>query len=275
MVSRLSGKGGSAPGYLAYDGSALRSLSGITSRRPFTLLGVLLAILVIVAFVLVALNASASNSSPQQTVVFASRALQPRVPIPADALGTKLISVPATYPRVYFDTVAAVQGMVPLVNISEGQAITANDVARPDQAVGPQSEYLPIPSGYVALTIPTSEQQGVADYIQAGDYISVIATVSSAGRVASKTIFTQLHVIKVGTQTSQTGASATSLTVVVTQCQAEVITWFLAYAALKYSLQSYKDYKPGEQAPDPKCPSVGDAQGVTLKTIQTAFPTLF
>src|SRR5262249_11583358 len=127
----------------------------------------------------------------------------------------------------------------------QGQAITTNDVAKPSQALGSQSEYLAIPSGYVALTIPTSEQQGVADYIQSGDYISVIATVSTAGKVASKTIFTQLHVIKVGTQTSQAGATATSLTVVLTQCQAEVITWFLTYAALKYTLESYKDYKPG------------------------------
>jgi Flp pilus assembly protein CpaB len=253
----------------------LRTFSTITSRRPFTLLGVLLAVLVIVAFVLVALNASASNSSPQQTVVFATRALQPRIPITANDLSTRQITVPATYPKVYFTNTAAVQGMVPLVNIGEGQAITTNEVAQPNEALGPKSEYLAIPTGYVALTIPTSEQQGVADYIQPGDYISVIATVSSAGKVSTKTIFIQLHVIKVGTLTSQTGASATSLTVVVTQCQAEIITWFLTYAALKYSLESYKDYQPGEQSPDPKCPSVGSAQGVTLKTVQAAYPSLF
>jgi pilus assembly protein CpaB len=236
---------------------------------------VLLAVLVIVAFVLVALNASSSNSSPQQTVVFATRALQPRVPITADALSTKAISVPETYPKVYFSTVSSVQGMVPLVSIGEGQAITSNEVARPNEVAGSQSEYLPIPPGYVALTIPTSEQQGVADYIQPGDYISVIATVSTAGKVAAKTIFIQLHVIKVGTLTSTSGASATSLTVVVTQCQAEIITWFLTYAALKYTLESYKDYQPGEQSPDPRCPSVGAAQGVTLKTIQASYPGLF
>jgi Flp pilus assembly protein CpaB len=153
--------------------------------------------------------------------------------------------------------------------------VSANDVAKPNQALGSQSEYLPIPKGYVALTIPTSEQQGVADYIQPGDYISVIATVTSGGRVAVKTIFTQLHVIKVGTQSSSSSSSASSLTVVVTQCQAEIITWFLTYAALKYSLESYQDYAPGSQGPDPKCPSVGDAKGVTLQVIQANYPTLF
>jgi len=253
----------------------LRTLSAITSRRPFTLLGILLALLVIVAFVLVALNASQSGASPQQTVVVATKDLLPRIPITADALATRAIPVPATYPKVFFTSIQDVQGMVPLVTIQSGQAVVANDVAKPNQALGSQSEYLPIPKGYVALTIPTSEQQGVADYIQPGDYISVIATVSTAGKVAAKTIFTQLHVIKVGMQGSTANSGATSLTVLVTQCQAEIITWFLTYAALKYTLESYRDYQPGEQAPDPKCPSVGDAKGVTLQVIMANYPGLF
>ena len=78
-----------------------------------------------------------------------------------------------------------VQGTV-LVAIASGQVIIANN-RQAELALGPVSEYLRIPKGYVALTIPTSEQQGVADYIQPGDYISVIATVSSAGRVAEDT----------------------------------------------------------------------------------------
>jgi Flp pilus assembly protein CpaB len=252
----------------------LRTFSAITSRRPFTLLGILLALLVIIAFVLVALNASQSNASPQQTVVVASTDLQPRIPITAANLTTRSLAIPTTYPKVYFTKIQDVEGMVPLVAILSGELVSSNDVTKPNQALGSQSEYLPIPKGYVALTIPTSEQQGVADYIQPGDYISVIATVSSAGKVATKTIFTQLHVIKVGTQ-GTSGTNVSSLTVVVTQCEAEVITWFLTYAALKYSLESYQDYAPGNQPPDPKCPGVGDAKGVTLQVIQAAYPTLF
>jgi Flp pilus assembly protein CpaB len=239
------------------------------------LLGILLALLVIVAFVLVALNASQSGASPQQAVVVAVKDLQPRIPITADSLMVKSIPVPGTYPRVFFDRIQDVAGMVPLVAISQGEAITSNTVAKPSQALGSQSEYLPIPTGYVALTIPTSEQQGVADYIQPGDYISVIATVTASGKVGTKTIFTQLHVIKVGTPGSNGTISANSLTVVVTQCEAEIITWFLAYAALKYSLESYHDYSPGDQAPDPNCKSIEDAHGVTLAFIQAHYPTLF
>jgi Flp pilus assembly protein CpaB len=253
-------------------------LSGLTFRRPFTLLGILLALLVIGAFVLVALNAGTASSSPQLTVVVTTKDLPPRTAIDAGSIQLQTIPVPPTYPKVYFTKKEDVVGMIPLVTIPSGVAVTANDVARPNQALGAQSEYLPIPSGYVAITIPTSEQQGVANYINPNDYISVIATVSAGGKVASKTIFTNLHVIRVGMQsnTAGTSTSASSLTVVVTECQAEVITWFLTYASLKYSLQSFKDYlQPGTQQPDPKCPTVGDAKGVTLQFMQTTYPGLF
>jgi Flp pilus assembly protein CpaB len=254
-------------------------MTGLTFRRPFTILGILLALVVIGAFVLVALNAGAASNSPQIEVVVATKELTPRVAIDKGSLELKSVPVATGYPKEYFFTKKDdVQGMIPLVPIHAGQAVIANDVAKPNQALGAQAEYLPIPSGYVAITIPTSEQQGVANYIAPNDYISVIATVSAGGKVASKTIFTNLHVIRVGPQSTTAGAasSASSLTVVVTECQAEVITWFLTYASLKYSLQSFKDYlQPGVQQPDPKCPTVGDAKGVTLQFMQITYPGLF
>jgi pilus assembly protein CpaB len=256
------------------------TLSGITSRRPFTLLGIVLALLVIAAFVLVALNAGTGSTVPTRDVVVAMKDLQPRIPIDGASLAVKAIPVARDYPAVFFTKVEEVAGMVPLVTIANGTAVTSNDVTKPNQALGAQSEFLPIPQGYVALTIPTSEEQGVAGYIQPDDYISVIATVSQpGGKVASMTVFTNLHVIKVGLQGSSSGpssATATSLTVVVTECQAEYITWFLTYASLKYVLESYHDYQPaGAQAPDPNCKDVSQAKGVTKEAVMTAFPRLF
>jgi Flp pilus assembly protein CpaB len=252
-------------------------LTGLTSRRPFTLLGIVLALLVIAAFVLVALNSGQGSTSPTRNVVVATKDLQPRLPIDAASLSVVALPVPSDYPQVYFSLIADVQGMVPLIPIPSGKAITSNEVAKPSQAFGPQSAYLPIPAGYVALTIPTSEQQGVAGYIQPDDYISVIALVATSGKVADKTIFTNVHVIRVGMQADATTSSpnANSMTVVVSQCQAEVMTWFLTYASLKYTLESYHDYQPGAQSADPACPSVTSAKGVTLQTIQAAYPTLF
>ncbi len=249
----------------------------ITSRRPFTILGIVLALLVIAAFVLVAINASTGSTGPTQNVVVATQDLAPRIPIPAGSL--EIMSLPAAgLPSTVFTKIDDAKGMIPLVTIVKGQAVSSNLVAKPGQSFGVQSEFLPIPSGYVALTIPTSEQQGVAGYVQPGDYISVIATVTTGAKVATKTVFTNIHVIRVGQDTAGaagTAATATSLTIVVTQCQAEYITWFLSYASLKYTLESYQDYGTPAQAKDPNCQSVTDAKGVTLQLVQKAFPSLF
>ena len=255
------------------------SLGGLTSRRPFTLLGIVLALLVIAAFVLVAINASNGSGGQTQNVVVASSDLSPRIPINAGSLEIKAIPVAPGYPSVFFTKIDDVKGMIPLVSIVSGQAITSNMVAKPNQPLNSTSEFLPIPSGYVALTIPTSEQQGVAGNIQPDDYISVIATVTTGFKVATKTVFVNLHVIRVGMDTgsggSGTAATASSLTIVVTECQAEYITWFLTYASLKYTLESYQDYLQGEPAKDPTCPSVSSATGVTLQMVQKAYPSLF
>ena len=71
--------------------------SGLTSRRPFTLLGILLALLVIAAFVLVAINASAGQGTSMQSVVIATKDLSPRVPIDAAALDIKSVPIAGMY----------------------------------------------------------------------------------------------------------------------------------------------------------------------------------
>jgi Flp pilus assembly protein CpaB len=210
-------------------------------------------------------------------VVVAVSDLQPRIPIAATSLTVK--AVPTTsYQQLFFTKIADVVGTVPLVTIVAGQPITSNLVAKPGQALGSQSEFLPIPDGYVALTIPTSEQQGVANNIQPDDYIAIIATVASGTKVATLTVFANVHVIRVGTPVPPGGGTtaANSLTVVVTECQAEYITWFLNNAALKYALESYQNYLPaGSQTKDPQCPNASSTKGVTQDLVQKAFPTLF
>ncbi len=214
-------------------------------------------------------------------MVVATTNLQPRIPIDAASLEIKDVPTtnPATsYQQLFFTKIGDVTGTVPLVTIVAGQPITANLVAKPSQALGSQSEFLPIPSGFVALTIPTSEQQGVADNIQPDDYIAIIATVSSGGKTNSLTVFANVYVIRVGTPTAggASSGSASSLTVIVTECQAEYITWFLNNASLKYTLESYHDYLPaGSQTKDPLCPNAASTKGVTQDLVQKAFPALF
>ena len=209
-------------------------------------------------------------------MVVAAKDLSPRVPIDSASLAIKTVPT-TTYQQLFFTKIADVAGTVPLVTIANGQPITANLVAKPSQALGSQSEFLPIPSGFVAITIPTSEQQGVANNIQPYDYIGIIATVASTSKIATLTVFANVYVIRVGTPVVSGGTtSASSLTIVVTACQAEYINWFLNNASLKYELESYKDYlPPGSQTKDPLCPSVTSTKGVTQELVKQAFPALF
>ena len=71
-----------------------------------------------------------------------------------------------------------VLNLIAEVNIKQGAIITSDMLAKDLGLVtaGAAPAYLPLASGYVALTVPTSEQQGVAGHITLGDYITVIAS---------------------------------------------------------------------------------------------------
>jgi len=138
-------------------------------------------------------------------------------------------------------------------------------IANPDQLSGATS-YLNIPQGYVAIALPAGEQIGVAGYIAKGDYIDIIATVNTQmfalarPRSVTKTVFFGVHVLKVGpaapvaTQGQVQGVSS-SITVVMTQCDAAYMNWLLANVTLRYTLQSFKDYGQAESAKAAACSS--------------------
>jgi Flp pilus assembly protein CpaB len=119
--------------------------------------------------------------------------------------------------------------------------------------------------------VPTSEQVGVAGYVQVGDRIIVLATISTAAfgsptnAPVVRTVFKDLNVIRVGpATTAQPGAAelTSSLTLLMTACDAEYMFWLLNNAVLKYELESFTDYQTTPTAPDPACPSITSAGGV-------------
>ena len=188
------------------------------------------------------------------------------------------------------------------INISKGTMLTSDMLAVDINAIpsGAAPAYLPLAKGYVAMTIPTGEQVGVAGHISVGDYITVIASAqvtifASTGqqtgppKVISKTVFTNLRVIGLGPAaasvqpanggsgtTTSTGGTQTgitsSLTVEVTQCDAEFLTWFLNNTQVRYTLESYKDYAsaPTDNG-DAKCKFITDAHGVSNQVVDQAF----
>lgn len=232
-------------------------------------------------------STAAGPSVGNMPVVVAAHDLQIRVPVLASDLAVAEFHA-SDVPPGAFSKISDLVNVVAAINIARGQPVTSNLLLRSaDAVIGPQSAFLPIPKGYVALTIPTGEQQGVGGYIQVGDYLSLV--VQLAGKTAKnvRTVYTNILVIRVGAASSDTapiqgstnappkqGGLSNSLTIVVTQCQAEFIAWFLSNATLTYTLESYHDYTPSE-AVDPGCPNAPAAKGVTQADIAAHWPGIF
>jgi hypothetical protein len=69
-------------------------------------------------------------------------------------------------------------------------------------------------------------------------------------RQVTETVFTEVHIIRVGAPSAVPGATqpagvTSSLTVVMTLCDAQYLDWLINNATLKYTLLSYKEYGSG------------------------------
>src|SRR5262249_37623250 len=74
------------------------------------------------------------------------------------------------------------------------------------------------------------------------------------------------------TNQGQVGGVTSSLTIEVTQCDAEFIQWFLANSVqLKYTLESFHDYQPAPTGPAPACLTVSAAQRVSASDVDKRF----
>ncbi len=240
--------------------------------RTYIIIGTVLAVL---AFMTAAGVASipllfpAGNTGTK--VVVAKNSIGARTKIQTSDLMLKAVNpVP---PQAFFD-VNMVIGKGARVDIPADSPVTANLIAQsPDLLSSSDVTYLPIPSGFVAVTVPTSEQVGVGGYVQLGDRITILATVNSSvfgaspGMPVVRTVFRQLDIIRVGPATGATGGTSgqqvtSSLTLLMTPCDSEFLFWFLNNAILKYTLESFKDYEPTPNQPDPSCPKLSSAAGV-------------
>ena len=261
-------------------------------RRPFTILGMVLALVVLAAFIVLALRTTGNGPviplTGDVSVVVAKADIPARATITADQLVIAQLNA-KDVPPSSFTAIADVTGKTArfaLIDIKAGQPVLANALATSSESTTVAPSFLAIPQGFVAYTLPTSEQQGVAGAIQPGDYIGIIATVDKGASTASKTIFNNVHVIQVGTSTvtltpGRNGPTATrvpgtgqsSLTVVVNECDAEYLTWFLAMTNLRYTLESPSDYNKGT-ANSPQtaaaCP-IDAATGVTNADVAKRF----
>jgi Flp pilus assembly protein CpaB len=267
------------------------AISSPMRRRPnvpLLILGAVLALLGFVGAVLIAQAAARggaatnANGAATVTVVVAAHDISGRTILAKSDLTTaQLSSVPGALTKVD-DAV----GMEVQIGLKQGQPVLNTMLSKGSDLTSSPTAYLPLPKGLVAFTIPTGEQQGVAGYIQAGDYIDIVAEISRpTGGVGVRTIYSSIHVIRVGpappeqvnatgTTSLQRGGIASSLTLAVSQCQAEYLNWFVANATLKYTLLSSLDYQPDATAPDSTCAVSGSPKGITDADIRTRWPGL-
>jgi Flp pilus assembly protein CpaB len=251
-------------------------------RTPIFVLGVALALgafLLMLTFGLIFAGRIQTGGTTQ--VIVAQQQIDPRTPITAAMLTVSSMPNSAVPPRAFLH-VADLAGYFAVVTIYQGEPITGNLVSANPDLINPSSgtSYLPIPQGYIAITLPTGEQQGVAGFIAQGDYIDVIATVNTgqfspaSPKVVTLTVFKDLYVIRVGPQSvvprqGQPQGVSSSLTVLLTLCDAQYLDWLLTNATLKYALESYKDYRPAPTGPDPSCPSTASPALIGPNEVQS------
>jgi Flp pilus assembly protein CpaB len=270
--------------------------------RLFIIIGLLLAVVAFGAVFLIGNLSGGANlgGPPQTSVVVAKQAIPLRHQITANDLTIGKISASGStqLTNVYTNTHDVVN-LISEINISQGSVITSDMLAKDINLVpsGAAPAYLPLAKGYVAMTIPTGEQQGVAGHISLGDYITVIVSAQSSlfatgaaqaqPKPITKTVYQNLRIIGLGPASagvssangggSASGGGATtgvtsSLTVELTQCDAEYLTWFLANTTVRYTLISYKDYgTPPEDNGDVTCKTVDAAGGVSPAKIDAKF----
>src|SRR5438105_4093321 len=244
--------------------------------RLYIVIGAVLAVLAFATAAGIASLPLIQGTTTGVKVVVASHDIQARTVIQASDL--TLASINPTPPQS-FSAINRVTGKGARIDIPAGMPISANLVAPSGDLVSSSDvAYLPIPKGWIAVTVPTGEQVGVGGYVQVGDRITMLATINtqsfgqSPGRAVVLTVFRDIDVLRVGPSGGTSGGTATgavtsSLTVLMTGCDAEYLFWLLNNAAMKYELESYTDYQGLPTQPDGKCPSVSSTTGVGPKDV--------
>src|SRR3989454_341926 len=241
--------------------------------RLYIVIGAVLAVLAFATAAGIASLPLIQGTTTGVKVVVASHDIQARTVIQDSDLTLASITPP---PPQSFTAVNKVAGKGARVDIPAGMPISSNLVAPSGDLVSSSDvAYLPIPKGWVAVTVPTSEQVGVGGYVQVGDRITMLATINtqafgqSPGKPVVLTVFRDVDVLRVGPSTgaSATGVVTSSLTVLMTRCDSEYLFWLLNNASMKYELESYTDYQSLPTGPDSKCQNVSAAAGVGPKDV--------
>jgi pilus assembly protein CpaB len=226
------------------------------SNRILLIFGVFLAIVAFGGALLVGRTSGgniAVGGSKNVPAVVATKDIPASTQITADMVTIQQFSADQAPPYA-FRAKDLVVGKYAAIPIHTGAAIIDYDVVSDVSGVQPAKQaFLPIPSGMVAMQIPTGELVGVGGYIQPDDRIDILVsyapgTSGAAAKAKTRVTFTNLRIIRIGPAGgANTRGISSSLTVIVTLKQAQDLKWLLDNTNYKFVLKSVKDY----DVPDP------------------------
>jgi pilus assembly protein CpaB len=190
------------------------------------------------------LEKNPATETQMQNVVVAVSTIPAHVKITPEMLAIKSIPVEAIHPDAFASVNEAVGGTTKAEIINGEQVIKGRVVI---EGVSSPLAYR-IPENMRAITIPMGEISGVAGYIAVGDRIDILVAYDDETLNPTKIVYTQLQNIEVlekgpyaATAEEQQTGIATSLTVLVTPAQAEVLAYANYNGSFHFSLRNPVD----------------------------------
>jgi pilus assembly protein CpaB len=215
-----------------------------TKKRIWMITGILA--LLTTAMVYVYLKqveaASEENKVEMSEVVVALTAIPAHVKVTEEMVEIKEIPAEAVHADTYA-TIEDVVGGTTTTELIAGEQILAERIVATDEEA--ELAYR-IPENMRAITVATSEVDGVGGYVMAGDKLDIL--VSYTLQDGKQVVYTQLQSIEVlergpnaGTADSSGSGVPTSLTLLVTPAQAEVIAYANLNGTFYFTLRNPVD----------------------------------
>jgi pilus assembly protein CpaB len=224
-----------------------------------------------------------STNIPMRTVIVAAQDIPVRT-----VMQPSMLTV-ATRPADSVDpdalaTASQAAGQIALISIPAGGIVSASKIG----TIGLGGLSVRIPAGERAISIGLDRVKGVADLIEAGDHVDVIAVTQARGAGAgvpmAATILTNKTVLAMGsTQEAPTAATGSAspapditvetATLAVTPAEAKTIALADLNATLRLALRSIKDMHTKEVA-EPFVIPTPDSVAVSAPAIALAPPAI-
>lgn len=215
-----------------------------TKKRIWIITGILaLLTTALVYFYLKQVEAaSQENKVEMSEVVVALTPIPAHVKVTEEMLGIKEIPVEAVHADTYTTIADVVGGTTTTELIAGEQVLTERIVATDEEATLAYR----IPENMRAMTVATSEVDGVGGYVMAGDKLDVLVSYTpSEGAQVAYTQLQNIEVLERGPNNDAADSSAsgvpTSLTLLVSPAQAEVIAFGSLNGTIYFTLRNPVD----------------------------------